>query len=227
MAQPVPVSPVPASGYVQTMIFVALTAVALFGSAGTFALAGFWIYFAVIVAFSVASLYMLDPELISERMRPGGQRPPLALQLVAIVPFGHWLLAGLDRRFHWSDSVPPWLQALALIAFAAGMLLFLWAMYVNRFFSSLARIQSDRGQHLVTDGPYGFVRHPGYAAAVVLIIASGLALDSWVATFVLIVVGLPLLLWRLTNEERMLYAELPGYTAYADLVRWRLLPGVW
>jgi len=137
-------------------------------------------------------------------------------------------LAGLDRgRFHWSDGVPAWLRAAGLIALAAGYGLALWAMLVNRFFSSVVRIQSDRGQYVVTSGPYRWIRHPGYLAGIMVIVASGIALGSWLATALLIVLSLPFLLYRAITEDRVLQAELPGYRDYAARVRWRVLPGIW
>jgi protein-S-isoprenylcysteine O-methyltransferase Ste14 len=192
------------------------------------AIAGFWLYLAILAAIIVASLLALDPGLFRERMRPGGKRPPLGLRLFTIVMFVHWIAAGLDRgRFHWSDNVPAWLQAVGLIALAASYALCFWAMLVNRFFSSVVRIQSDRGQHVVTGGPYAFVRHPGYLAGIVIILASGPALGSWLATALLVVASLPFLLYRAVTEDRVLQAELAGYADYARRVRWRLLPGIW
>lgn len=99
-------------------------------------------------------------------------------------------------------------------------------MHVNRFFSSVIRIQRERGHHLVTGGPYRWVRHPGYAAALPAIVASGLALGSWLATATG-ALGVPLLLWRTIAEDRVLRVELPGYKGYSQQVRWRLLPGIW
>jgi protein-S-isoprenylcysteine O-methyltransferase Ste14 len=218
----------PVSAYVQSAIFLVLAALALFASAGTLAILGSWLYLAILAAIIVASLLALDPGLLRERMRPGGQRPPLALRLFTTVMFLHWIVAGLDRgRFHWSDSVPPWLQALALIAVAGGYALCFWAMAVNRFFSSVVRIQSDRGHHLVDTGPYAVIRHPGYAAGVIIIVASGIGLGSWLATALAIVLSLPFLLYRAITEDRMLQAELPGYRDYAGRVRWRICPGIW
>jgi protein-S-isoprenylcysteine O-methyltransferase Ste14 len=218
----------PISAYLQSAVFLILAAVALFGSAGTIAIAGFWLYLALLAAVTAASLLILDPDLIRERMRPGGQRPPLVLRLVAVVPFLHWIMAGLDRgRLHWSDGVPVWLQAAGLMGVACGFALFFWAMSVNRFFSSVARIQADRGQHVITAGPYGLVRHPGYSGAILLILASGLALGSWIAATFVVVLGIPLLFRRAVREDGMLNAELPGYRAYANRVRWRVLPGIW
>jgi protein-S-isoprenylcysteine O-methyltransferase Ste14 len=218
----------PVSAYMQSAIFLILAAVSLFAAAGTIAILGFWLYLAILAAIIVASLLALDPGLLRERMRPGGQRPPLALRLFTIVMFLHWMVAGLDRgRLHWSDGVPLWLQALSLIALAVGYVLCFWAMAVNRFFSSVVRIQSDRGQHVVASGPYAYVRHPGYLAGIVIILVSGLALGSWLAALLVIVSSLPFLLYRAITEDRVLQAELPGYADYARRVRWRLVPGIW
>lgn len=218
----------PLSVYVQSAVFFALAAVALFASAGTIAIATYWVYLAILAAVFVASILWLDPYLARERMRPGGERPPLALRLVSAVLVAHWVLAGLDYgRFHWTDTVPLWLQVASLIALAAAYAFCLWAMRINRFFSSVIRIQSDRGQVVITEGPYAYVRHPGYLAGLVVMIASGLALGSWIAALQLVVCTVPFLLYRAIAEDRVLRAQLPGYADYAQRVRWRLLPGIW
>src|SRR5688572_23651922 len=93
-----------------------------------------------------------------------------------------WVLAGLDLgRFHWSDTIPAWLRVVALVGFALAMVVTLWAMRTNRFFSSVIRLQLDRGHEPITTGPYAVVRHPGYAAHVTAMTSAGLALGSWVA----------------------------------------------
>src|SRR5580704_8958109 len=218
----------PASMYLQTIGFFAVMVLALFASAGTLSFISFWVYIALMAAVFIASFLWVDPDLARERMRPGGQKPPLGLQLFMIVMIAHWIIAGLDRgRYHWSDSVPDWLQAFGLAAVAAGYALALWAMVVNRFFSSVVRIQTDRGQHVVDTGPYAVIRHPGYLAGIVIIVASGIALGSWLAALMIIVGSLPFLMYRAITEDRVLQAELPGYRDYAARVRWRVLPGVW
>ena len=218
----------PVSAYVQSVAFFVLAAVALFASAGTVAIATYWVYLAILAAVFIVSFLWLDPDLARERMRPGGQRPPIALRLISVVLFCHWIIAGLDHgRFHWSDSVPPWLQWLSLFVLAASYALCLWAMHVNRFFSSVIRIQNDRGQVVIATGPYAYIRHPGYLAGAIVMLASGLALDSWLATAFLVICTLPFLMRRAVTEDRVLRAELPGYEAYAGRVRWRLLPGIW
>ncbi len=218
----------PISAYLQAIGFFVLAALALFMSAGTFAMPGFWIYLAIFAAVFIASFLLIDPDLVRERMRPGGRKPPVGLQVFSGVLFIHWVLAGLDRgRFHWSDTVPPWLQALGLVTIAAAYALCLWAMRENRFFSSVVRIQTDRGQFVITTGPYAVIRHPGYLAGILIIAASGIALGSWLATAFLVAMSLPFLLYRAITEDRILQAELPGYRAYAARVRWRLCPGIW
>ena len=218
----------PAAAYVQSVVFFALATVALFGSAGTVALPTYWVYLGIFAAVFVASFLMLDPDLARERMRPGGQSQPLGLKLFSVVLFIHWIIAGLDHgRLHWSDSVPAWLQWVGLAALAAGYALCLWAMRVNRFFSSVVRIQSDRGHVLITAGPYAVIRHPGYLAGIVIILASGIALDSWLAAALLTILSLPFLAYRAVTEDRILLAQLPGYPGYAARVRWRVIPGLW
>ena len=218
----------PVLAYVESVAFFALAFVALIASAGTLAIPAFSVYLAIFAAIFVVSFVWIDPDLARERMRPGGKKPPAALRLFSLVLIGHWVIAGLDRgRFHWSDTVPPWLQLLGLIALAGGFAFCFWAMYVNRFFSSVVRIQSDRGQYVVTTGPYAVIRHPGYVGGILFVLASGIALGSWLATAMLAVMTLPFLLYRAVTEDRILQAELPGYRDYASRVRWRLVPGVW
>jgi protein-S-isoprenylcysteine O-methyltransferase Ste14 len=217
------------SAYIQSAVLLICDAVALFAAAGTFAIPAFWAYLAIMAAFTVAALTLLDPELLQERMRPGGKKPPLGLMPFAmIVLFLHFIVAGLDRgRLHWSDSVPSWLQALGLFIIAASYAFAFWAILENRFFSSVVRIQSDRGHVLVSSGPYAFIRHPGYSAGILILAASGVALGSWLAAAFLIAIATPFLLYRVRNEDRVLLSQLGGYADYARRVRWRLLPGVW
>ena len=218
----------PVSAYFQSALVLIGAAAALFASAGTFAIAAFWVYLAILAMVFVASFAMLDPGLLRERMRPGGKPPPLGLKLFTVVLLLHLVVAGLDRgRLHLSDGIPPWLQATGLAVVAAAYALVLWAMRVNRFFSSVVRIQFDRGQRVVTTGPYSFIRHPGYAAGTLIVLASGIALGSWLAAALLVVTTLPFLFYRAITEDRVLLAELPGYREYAGRVRWRLIPGVW
>jgi protein-S-isoprenylcysteine O-methyltransferase Ste14 len=218
----------PISAQLRTALFLVGAGFLLFASAGTFRIPAFWVYLAILAAVFVVSFVMLDPDLLHERMRPGGKPLPFGVMLATLVFSLHWVVAGLDRgRFHWSDTVPRFLEVASFFVFTAAQVLAFWAMYVNRFFSSIVRIQSDRGQSVVTTGPYAFVRHPGYAAGLLLILASGLALGSYLAAAFVIATNVPFIMHRLVLEDRVLQTQLPGYADYARRVRWRLLPGVW
>jgi protein-S-isoprenylcysteine O-methyltransferase Ste14 len=213
--------------FVHALVVLALLAGVLFGSAGRTDIVGFWLYLAIFAAVSAASLVLVDPTLAQERLRPGGKRFDLRLVLVALWMLSHWTIAGLDRgRFHWSDTIPVGLQGTALVLFAGALSFVLWAAQVNRFASSVLRIQTDRGHYVVTDGPYAIVRHPSYLAAVILFVDSGLALGSWFAV-VIALPGVPLILWGTVREDRFLQENLPGYRDYTHRVLYRIVPGVW
>jgi protein-S-isoprenylcysteine O-methyltransferase Ste14 len=218
----------PLSAYLRAIALLICAGAALFGSAGSFAIVGFWIYLAIFIVVFVAAFVLLDRGLLQERMRPGGKPTPLGLQLLNVVLLLHWIIAGLDRgRLHWTDTIPVWLQALGLAMVAAGYVLVFWAMLVNRFFSSVVRIQSDRGQHVIDRGPYALIRHPGYSAGILIVLASGVALGSWLAAVFLVAAILPFLIYRVVNEDRVLRSQLNGYADYARRVPWRLVPGIW
>jgi protein-S-isoprenylcysteine O-methyltransferase Ste14 len=164
---------------------------------------------------------------MQERMRPGGRRVGLHFLPIIIVMFLHWAVAGIDRgRLHLSDAVPRSLEVVALVLFALAWIAIVWAMSVNRFFSSIPRIQSERGHTVISGGPYRFVRHPGYTAALLAAVTSGIGLGSWISTFI-VPIAFALLVWRTMVEDRMLQCDLPGYADYAARVRYRLVPGLW
>lgn len=212
------------------VLFWILFGAILFAAAGRWDIPQFWGYLTIFYAATMVNSFVLwktDPTLIQERLKPGpGGKDPV-LRIAGMLAFSaHWLLAGFDAgRYHWS-SVPRPLQIAGLIALALAMSVSIWAMSVNRFFSSEVRIQRDRGHHVVTTGPYQWIRHPGYFAALLMTASSPLALGSWwsAAPVVLVV---PLFFRRLFLEERLLLAELEGYAEYAARVRFRLVPGVW
>jgi protein-S-isoprenylcysteine O-methyltransferase Ste14 len=212
---------------VQSLVFVIMLAATLFGTAGRFDIIEFWVYIAIVAAVSALSLTVLDTDLMQERMRPGGRRVGWHFLPLVIVIFLHWAVAGLDRgHLHLSDEVKPGLEVVALVLFTLAWIVFVWAMYVNRFFSSIPRIQSERGHTVISTGPYRFVRHPGYTAGLLAAITSGIALGSWISTFIA-PIALALLVWRTIVEDRMLQRDLPGYGDYAACVPYRLVPGIW
>src|SRR6516162_6157754 len=213
------------------VVYLVAMAAALFGAAGTFAMPMFWAYlvlFAVLCVGASAAVYLLSPDLVKERMRPGeGEQDRVTVRALNLLMFAQLVLAGLDvGRLNWSATVPFPLQILGLIGFAIGMGLTTWAMQVNRFFSRAVRLQPDRGQQVVTSGPYRLVRHPGYSGGLLLLLSSGFALGSWIA-MAPILLTLPLMVRRTLIEESMLANALPGYADYMQRVRSRIVPGIW
>ncbi len=208
-------------------VYILTAGACLFLSAGRADLPFFWAYLIVLAALFAASFLFIDPELTKERLRPGGRKPGRALSLLIVPSLAHWIVAGLDAgRYRWTPPLYPTLQLLALLLVAASFALSVWAMHVNRFFSSVVRIQTERGHTVVTNGPYAWIRHPGYAATLLHVLVSGPALGSLVAILPHLLL-VPFLAYRIVTEDRVLRRELPGYADYAERVRYRVLPGIW
>jgi len=204
-------------GLLGGLAFQALVGVLAFVCAGRWDLPMFWAFFGVWLATMLVGALLADPDLARERVRPGpGGKDYGTTALLTAYWVGQPVLAGLDvGRFHWSDGVPLELQIVGLAVMTAALAVVVWAVAVNRFFSSVLRIQTDRGHHVISSGPYRYVRHPGYAAALSLGVAGGLALGSWLAALVgLLMIG-PILR-RTLQEDRMLHDQLEGYAAYAQ-----------
>ncbi len=135
-------------------------------------------------------------------------------------------MAGLDFRFSWSLHIPPVIQSLALIGVVLGYVLGGWAMVVNKFFSAVVRIQKERNQTVISDGPYKFVRHPGYTGAILALLSMPIMLGSlWALLPAGFIASLTIV--RTFLEDKTLQEKLEGYKEYAKKVKYRLLPGVW
>ena len=208
--------------------FLAISAALLFGCAGRSDLPMFWAFLGVWAFSILVAVLVVDPTLIQERLRPGpGGKDYVTAIGSSSLWLGQCLVGALDvGRYHWSDSVPPAVQMISLVAMAGSAAVVVWAEAVNRFFSPVIRIQSERGHHVISSGPYRYIRHPGYAAGSLLLLSSGLVLGSWLAGLIGLVIILPVLV-RTAREDRILHEQLEGYAAYAEKVRYRLIPGVW
>ena len=136
------------------------------------------------------------------------------------------IVAGLDGgRFHWAPA-PFWAVLVGYVLMVLGWLGSGWAQAVNRHFEPSVRIQTDRDHHVITTGPYAFVRHPGYVSGALLAVGIALALGSLWALLPAALVGV-LLVIRTNLEDATLQRELPGYAGYAARVRSKWIPGVW
>ncbi len=203
-------------------------ALLVFGSAGRVDLPFVWAYVAVLVCVMGMAIRVVDPDLRRERSRPGPGGVDRSLRILVLPFFGaHLVVAGLDiGRYHWTAGFPPALQIAGLVGLAGSYAITIWAVSVNRFYSPVVRIQSERGHHLITGGPYGWIRHPGYAAAFLSTFCSGVALGSWWS----LIANAPVVLMifrRVLIEDRFLHENLEGYRDYATRVCYRLMLGVW
>ena len=201
----------------------------LFGCAGSVAWPMGWVYVAISVVSGVVGAASMPPDLAAERggVGEGAVRGDLwlAALLGRVLPLLLLVAAGFERRFSGPEPADGAAVAAALVA-VAGAALVNWAMLANRFFAPVVRIQSERGHHVVDSGPYAFVRHPGYAGMVLYLGALPVLLQS-VWAWGPAALALAAVLARLRLEERTLRAELPGYAAYCERVRHRLVPMLW
>jgi protein-S-isoprenylcysteine O-methyltransferase Ste14 len=193
-----------------------------------------WVYALLAIGGFVISRALAarrHPDLLAERARFLDHENAKSWDriLASLVGLGGALLpvtAGLEARAGGGPEFGLAVKMVALAAIVAGYALGTYALMENRFFSGMVRIQADRGHHVVSSGPYGWLRHPGYAGALLTYWASPVWLDSrWAflaAAFLTVV-----LVIRTALEDRTLQEELAGYGEYARRVRYRLVPGVW
>ena len=213
------------------VFLVACLALALFWSAGSFAFWQAWVFLAVwtvCVVFITAYLFKFDQNLLSSRVQAGPtaetQKSQQIIQsLASLFFFGLFIVPGLDFRFHWS-VVPPVLSWVGDAFVALGFYIVFLVFKENTYTSAIIEVKDE--QKVIESGPYRLVRQPMYAGAFLLLIFTPLALGSWVA----LPFPLPLfavIVARLLDEEKFLLANLPGYEAYRQKVRYRLVPYIW
>ncbi len=218
----------------RTAVWLALNAALLFVPAGTWRWPEAWIYLALFGGLGLWSGLIIaqhDPALLEERLKPVVQKDQKGWDKILLsVFFVLWLaqypIAGLDAvRFRISE-MPVWLEVVGALGVAFGLYAFHVVMRTNTFAAPVVKIQTERKHHVISTGPYAYVRHPMYTGAIALILGTGLLLGSWYA-LALGVVLIALLAYRAVREEDTLKQELDGYGDYAVRVRWRLVPGVW
>jgi len=217
---------------IQVLLTFLIQAALLFTSAGTFVWPIVWVLQAeYIVIFLLNRYYFLrdKPELIAERGKPkqGVKKwDRIITAVIMLFNLSLVVMIGLDKRFTWSPDFPLSLQITGLFLIASGQLLFSWSMASNPFFSTLVRIQKDRGQIVAQQGPYRFVRHPGYVGYIIFTLATPLALSSlW--GFIPAGIVFALLVLRTHFEDKTLLSEMDGYDQFSNQTKYRLIPGVW
>ena len=205
-----------------------LTFLLLFAPAGTWNYPGGWLFcglmFLPMLIVGLA-LYLKAPELLKKRLNTKETEKD---QLWVVALSGtlfvvSFLAAGFDFRFGWTH-VPGWLVWVAAAVQLGSYGLYAEVMRENDYLSRTVEVQE--GQTVIDTELYGIVRHPMYTATILLCLAIGLVLGSWIS-FALMLVYPVLILFRIRGEEALLEENLPGYRDYETKVRWRLIPFLW
>ncbi|MGB9489276.1 MAG: methyltransferase [Terriglobales bacterium] len=193
-----------------------------------------WIFGIWWVSLASAILLWLrsrDPALLAERFRMPGSGGESSSDVAILIGIKLCFMAlivvpALDKRFGWTPRLPLWCEVCGGILLLAGSFPFFRAFTDNTYASQLVRIQSERGQHVIDTGVYGFVRHPMYLGASLAFVGGALLLGS-ISGLLLALALIGLLVVRIFGEEKLLARDLEGYQAYREKVRYRLLPHVW
>lgn len=171
-----------------------------------------------------------DQDLMTERSKPGDGAKSwdkVILGISGITYLTSVIIAGLDSgRFQWSPEFHWSNYAIGVLLTITGQVIFLTARKENKFFSSVVRIQTERGHAVCDTGIYRIVRHPGYSGMIISLIAFPLLTGSlW--SIIPIMLAVSLLFIRTYLEDETLKKELPGYTAYSQITQQRLIPKIW
>ena len=223
------------SQWIGLILFYLLIPLMLLVCGGDFGWWQAWGYSLLIVAAGLGGRIWAErrhPGLLAERQNMEKVQSAkawdkvLAPLMALSVSFPLVIVAGLDHRFGWSPVFPLWLIMLGFLLISLGYAFAAWALIENRFFSSVVRIQVDRGHVVCDSGPYRIVRHPGYAGNILPLLGIVLALSSmW--TLIPAAVALIIAVIRTVLEDQTLQEELPGYRDYAQRVRYRLMPWIY
>lgn len=214
-------------GVAWLIVFIALT----FLTAGTWDYWQGWLFLVVFAGTATSFtvyLAIYDKPLFERRLMAGPRYEKewpqkIIVSFVFVLFFAFIVLPILDWRFGLSP-VPAWVSLVGNATIVCSYIAMFWVVRANSWAASNIRVEAD--QKVIETGPYGYVRHPMYAAAVWAFVGMPLALGSWWSIALLIFL-FPILLWRLLDEERILARDLPGYSAYMQRVRFRLIPYVW
>jgi len=222
--------------WLSLVVRMSFFAVALMWPAGTWRWWQAWVLVGLWVCFAMAMTMYLsrhDPALLAERMKlvplQKGQKlwDKVLMSLFLIAGFALYIIPGFDvLRYEWSESLPVWIQTIAMIIHLPCFLLLGWVMRENTYLSQVVKIDDARGHQVITTGPYALVRHPMYTTVIVLLFAVPVALGSRFGLIPAVILTV-LLIVRTHFEDRTLHRELVNYPEYAKQTTYRLIPGIW
>ena len=191
-----------------------------------------WLYFSMNIIMTLMTVFaaQFNPELMNERLSPGkGTKSwdKVILTISFIIYVTMLIVAGLDSgRFNWSPEFHWSIYLIGIVLTFTGHIFFLVAKSQNRFFSSVVRIQTDRGHVVCETGLYKFVRHPGYFGMIISTVGFPFLLGSY-WSIIPVTFSIVLLLIRTSLEDKTLIKELGGYYEYSKKTRYKLIPGIW
>ena len=214
--------------YARLAAAIVLLPLLFFVPAGTLRYWEAWVYLAILlipVFFVMRYLLKHDPAFLERRMRTREQQAPqkLVIKLSFLWFFLVFILPGFDQRFGWSE-VPVVAVLVADLLVLLGYGVILRVFRENRYASRIVEVAD--GQPVIQSGPYAIVRHPMYVGTLLMYLATPVALGSWWALLPALLI-VPILFARIVNEEKVLAEDLPGYRAYMQKTRYRLVPGIW
>ena len=216
------------SGVTKLLAGLVLVGALVFLPAGTWHYPNGWLLLGVLfVPILLLGIVLLvkSPDLLRRRL-DGKEKETAQKGVVAasgLIFLAGFVLCGLDFRFGWS-AMPPWVPIVAAAVFLAGYGVYAEVMRENAYLSRTIKVED--GQTVVDSGLYGIVRHPMYAATVLLFLAIPLILGSWYGAIVFLAYP-PVIALRIGNEEKVLTEQLEGYEAYKRKVKYRLIPFIW
>ena len=216
------------SALAKLIVGLAVIATLLFAPAGTFAFPGAWHLIALLfipMLIIVIIFYIWAPSTLERRMRAKEERSKQkgVVALSGLLFLACFILAGLDFRFGWSD-IPGWVLFTCSSAFLLSYGMYAEVMRENEWLSR--SIEVAEGQKVVSTGLYGIVRHPMYTATIGMFLTMPIILGSWWA-FAMMIPYIPVIMFRIKDEEKLLTKELEGYQEYKEKVRWKLIPYIW
>jgi protein-S-isoprenylcysteine O-methyltransferase Ste14 len=218
---------------IQIFIAILIYAVPILIPAGIKAWPSAWVFLSLWFGFwffILLWLYLKNPDLFWERMltTTSGQKgwDKIVGPLLYVSIFVWLLFTAYDAgQFHWSP-VALWIKVFGAFILAASFILFFLTFRENNYLSPVVRVQKDRGQVVISTGPYHYIRHPMYSATLVFLLGTPLLLGAWYGIFFAPIVSI-VLAWRSILEEGTLRKELYGYEDYMSRTKYRLIPFVW
>ncbi len=216
------------NGLVKFTCGLILVGLLIFLPAGTIRYAKGWLLMALLFVPMLAAgfvMFFRAPDLLARRLdvkeKQATQKGVVGLS--GLMFLAGFILAGLDYRFGWSE-MPGWVTVAASVCFLAAYALYAEVLRENAYLSRTVKV--EEGQKVVDTGLYGIVRHPMYAATILLFMSMPIILGSWYALIVFLLYP-ALIIARLKDEEKLLSKELDGYEAYCEKVKYRLIPFIW